>query len=316
MSQNTTIGLRSAWYIYGANIKQNETADLLGLSRSKVNRLLSYAKETEQISYTIDGNPNTLLNLERKLCQMFSLNSCIVCETDLAPSSYHTLGGDPLMEAGAHKLQSMISHLSKPEIGLGKSRTISAVAEHLQLPYSQYYAWIALHGCLSANLETNPFEIIEDICKKAGGEGYLVPVPAIARTRSEANSALKRQGTSSIMSLATNASMYAFSIGTINDTEHMKNILGLNEQEIANLKTQGAVGDILGHFINENGKPVTGKNVPIALALDLSSLKQKSSLVIAGGKAKSMAIRAALRGGYISDLVIDSDTAAAIITES
>ena len=76
----------------------------------------------------------------------------------------------------------------------------------------------------------------------------------------------------------------------------------------------GAVGALLGRFIDDSGGEMTGYTHDRMLGLSLDELRRIPNRVcIAGGKNKFAAILATLRGGFVTDLVIDLPTAEMLI---
>ena len=311
--KDKSLSLRAAWYTYGAGLKQNQVADLLQESRPKVNRMLTSARNNGFISYSVEGDPQRLLELEACFMQRYSLKSCFITRSPDPAESLSELGGEALIEAGVYQFQNLMSNLAIQTVGLGKGRTIRELSKRLNLPYSDNYTWVALQGCLGISHETNPFDIIEDLCGSFGGEGYLLPLAAIERSAEEAKRALQRHGISGVLSLAKSAKLKVLGVGAINNTPHLSKIFGLENHEIARLKQAGAVGDILGNFIDKEGQVIVSADCPTALAIPLSELNAGHSLVIAGGLEKTDVLRAALKGGYITDLVTDIASAEHIL---
>lgn len=312
--KDNSLPLRAAWYTYGAGFKQNQVADLLNQSRPKINRMLTSAKKDGFISYSVEGEPQKSLEIESSLIERYSLKSCFVTRAPDPTESLCELGGLAIIEAGVHQFQALMSSLSIKTVGLGKGRTIRELSKRLSLPYSDDYTWVALQGCLGISFETNPFDIIEDLSVSVGGEGYLLPLAAIERCEHKAKSALLRDDISEVLSLAGSAKLKVFGIGAINNTPHLSEIFGLEQSEIESIKHTGAVGDVLGNFIDRNGCLIHSVDCPSALSIPLNELTLSRSLVIAGGVQKVDAIRAALKGGYISDLITDIETAELILS--
>ena len=311
--KDKSLSLRAAWYTYGAGLKQNQVADLLQESRPKINRMLTAARNSGFISYSVEGDPQHLLELEASLMQRYCLKSCFITRSPDPGESLCELGGQAVIEAGVHQFQTLMSKLAIQTVGLGKGRTIRELSTRLSLPYNDDYTWVALQGCLGISHETNPFDIIEDLCDSLGGEGYLLPLAAIARSAHEAKLALQRHGISDVLHMAKSAKLKVLGVGAINNTPHLSEIFGLVPHEITLLKHAGAVGDILGNFIDKEGQIIVSADCPTALAIPLSELSSHRSLVIAGGLQKTEVLRASLKGGYITDLVTDIESAAHIL---
>ena len=88
----------------------------------------------------------------------------------------------------------------------------------------------------------------------------------------------------------------------------------LNEGELTVLKMQGAVGDVLNHFMDKDGNLIQTEIEDRVISTDLDKLRQLKNVVgVAGGKDKVTAIKAVLNGGYLNVLITDSDTAAELL---
>jgi DNA-binding transcriptional regulator LsrR (DeoR family) len=73
------------------------------------------------------------------------------------------------------------------------------------------------------------------------------------------------------------------------------------------------VGDVLSHFINDRGEPVSSDLEARTISTSLDTLKQLENVIgVAAGRNKVGAIRAALRGGYLDVLITDEETGLAL----
>ena len=66
-------------------------------------------------------------------------------------------------------------------------------------------------------------------------------------------------------------------------------------------------------LLDKGSQIIVSADCPTALAIPLSELSSHRSLVIAGGLQKTEVLRASLKGGYITDLVTDIESAAHIL---
>ena len=73
---------------------------------------------------------------------------------------------------------------------------------------------------------------------------------------------------------------------------------------------KGAVGDIICHFIDKDGRLVDTEIDSRLISIPLQTLSQLKNVIgVAAGKHKVSAIAAALKGNYLDILVTDEDTA-------
>src|SRR5687767_6533247 len=64
---------RAAWYYYNDGLTQNEVADMLGVSRIKVSRLLEKGRQTGLIELRINAPHAGCLTLQKQLISAFGL---------------------------------------------------------------------------------------------------------------------------------------------------------------------------------------------------------------------------------------------------
>jgi DNA-binding transcriptional regulator LsrR (DeoR family) len=87
-----------------------------------------------------------------------------------------------------------------------------------------------------------------------------------------------------------------------------------SEEELDTLRRNGAIGDILLHFFDEDGIPVKSFLDNRVISMKLNQLRNvERSIGVAGGKRKLKAIRASLRGKWINILITDNHTAKELI---
>ncbi|WP_433977464.1 sugar-binding domain-containing protein [Erwinia sp. E_sp_B01_9] len=89
----------------------------------------------------------------------------------------------------------------------------------------------------------------------------------------------------------------------------------IQEDEIRDISASGAVGEILGHFIDKKGYQVTTPLTSRTVAVSLGPNHRERIVAIAGGPGKIEAIRAVLKGGILHGLITDELTAEALLTE-
>ena len=90
-----------------------------------------------------------------------------------------------------------------------------------------------------------------------------------------------------------------------------------DEDIVRDLQARGAVGDIMGHFFDLQGRPVACELDDRLIALSLDQLQAIPTVVaVAGGLEKAGAILGALRGSHAQVLITDMETARAVLEKS
>ena len=110
--------------------------------------------------------------------------------------------------------------------------------------------------------------------------------------------------------------MVIIGIGTLMSEAFLKSGY-VSKNDVSTLKKSGAVGDVLNHFLDINGK-ICYKNLEDRLIVispeDLKKVPYK--VAIAGGKSKAEIILGAIRGNYINILITDQEAAEKILKMS
>lgn len=308
-----SLAARAAWLSYIGGYTQQQIADRLHISQTKAHRLIAEALRRGLVKVFVQGVPSECTALEEALCQSFGLISCAV-----APSLRAGKGGGPdpfaaVGAAGARFLHHFLSDGAARVLGVGKGRTLAAVVAHLPEIARPDLRIVAVSGSLNRNLAANPLDIVLKLAERTGGQGYFLPVPYLAATEAEKRVLLAQKSVEDMLHLARQADLLLVGIGSLEADAHLRQIGMVSDAEWAELKAQGAVGDLMGSFIDSQGRPVAAGVNRLGMGLALGDLKSRRVAAAAGGAGKARAILAALRTGVISDLILDEEAAAQVV---
>jgi DNA-binding transcriptional regulator LsrR (DeoR family) len=139
---------------------------------------------------------------------------------------------------------------------------------------------------------------------------HLIPAPLLASSVEMAQAIRKENSVNEVFRMAHLASFTVVGIGGLHEKSTIFSTGTLNNNDLLFLKMKGAVGDILSHFINKDGKLVDNSIEDRLIAQSLETLKTFPNVIgVAAGASKVNAISAALRGQYLDVLITDVDTA-------
>lgn len=123
-------------------------------------------------------------------------------------------------------------------------------------------------------------------------------------------------GIAEVFSRARSLDMAVLSVGELTPRSVFSEYRLLTRDEIASLEAAGAVGDLLGHFIDAEGNVIDHPVNRRVLAVDPVSLRGTRQIVLAsGGWHKLTAIRAALRLLRPTVLIVNEVVAERLATE-
>lgn len=303
MNYEDSLIVKTAWYYYIENMTQQKISEKLGISRMKVIKLLEKARQNGVIQFKISQERSHHLQAEQELIRRWNLKDAFVVPS--APDS--SCINDTVAKAAAMYINDRISENTYINIGYGD--TLGRVLNHLATLTEAPVSAVSLTGGVSYYLP-NTFSSIFN------AKLFLYPAPLIVSTKELCSAMQKEPSMQEISRMVNLASMTVVSIGGINeDATIIKNGI-FNKNDFLYLSMQGAVGDILSHFIDKEGNPVQTDIDERLLSTPLSTLRTLPNVIgVAAGDSKLKAIGASLKGGYLNTLITDERTALSLIEE-
>lgn len=304
------LAARAAWLSYIGGYTQSEIAKRLDVSSVKAHRLINQAEKAGLVRVFIEGVPAECVELEEFFINRFKLASCTVAPLLGADED----GQDPLSlydavgVAAARQLHNLLGSGKPLTIGVGKGRSLAAMVRHMPHAHRPDLKFVAVSGSLTRNLSANPFDVVHKLVERTEGEGYFLPVPYVASSIAE-KKLLQAQGSvQEMLQMARKADLYIIGIGAIGDealvNAHIRQVRMISDVEWRELRKAHAVGDIMGSFVDIDGKPVKSNLNKQALGLSPDDLRGHKVIAVVGGSGKGKAVLAALRTNVITDLVI------------
>ena len=146
---------------------------------------------------------------------------------------------------------------------------------------------------------------------------YLIPSPLLLSSQKLRDSMRQEPVVEEVYRMIPLSRMSVIGIGSMSrEATILKNGV-LNENDFTILKLQGAVGDLLSHFVDREGKLISVEQDRQLMSTSLEDLRMLENVIgVAGGLSKVDAILAALRGGYVDILITDEETAQALLEQS
>ncbi|MBC8037053.1 MAG: sugar-binding transcriptional regulator [Rhizobiales bacterium] len=298
---------RVAWYYFIGGLTQKEIADKVGITRLRVNRIIGQVRGEGLVHTTLRLPLADCIELQEQLRRKFALEEVVVIPALDDPDENRRLVG----EAAGTLLNNLLT--DGKGIGVGWGRTLSAAAKRMT-HRSAGSTWVAtLMGGLTRGSGINTFEVATEFARNIGGECYYLTAPIYCPSPESRETLMTHDGLIQSMRRARGAHYALVSSGDLTE----KSLLASTQtvvESVKTLKRAGAVGDLLGIFLDEQGNPVAHELNERVIALDPAGLRAIPKAILAsGGQHKVKIVRAILLGGYVKWLVTDQKVASSLL---
>ncbi|APX25345.1 MAG: DNA-binding transcriptional regulator [Rhodobacteraceae bacterium] len=303
------IAARAAWLYYVGGLRQDQIAQELGISRQRAQRMVARAMAEGLVRVRIDHPIAECLDLERALRRKFGLSRARVAPR-LGP------GHDALRAIApfaAPEVERIFREETPKLVGLGTGRTLRAVIEEMQTISAKQHKMVSLIGNVSPDGSASFYEVIMRAADKTGAPHYPMSVPVVARDAEEFAIYRALPHVQALRKLAAQADITIVGIGQMADDAPLFVDGFITEGELKSVQQAGAAGELCGYIFDSDGQyldhPVNdfmvGCRVPV---------NDNPVMCIGGGVSKIKALRAALKGNLIDELITDELTAAELIS--
>lgn len=310
--EDELLAVRAAELYYQDGKSQAEIAALLDVNRWKVGRALAAARDHGIVRIEIIHPRARRLPLERELRQAFGLQDAVVVPSSADEAAIAqrvaTAAGDYLA-----KLRP-VPHT----LGISWGRTLQQVAEALPDEWAGGVEVVQINGGVTVNRRTGMASATATtIAQKANGTVTLLPSPAILEQATTRRAIEDDRLVAGILETARHADALIFSVGPVDSSSVLVSGGYMSAAAMSSLAEKGAVGDVLGRYIDADGHIVDHELDERTLGLTLDDLRAaKTAIVVASGVAKRAACRAVVANRYCSVLVTDEDTANELLQEA
>lgn len=315
--------VRAAWFYYVGGLNQEQTAGRLGVTRARVNKMLSEARDSGLVSISIDHQRVGMLPFEDRLRMTYGLDFCISTPAfgfqdakDADTEVRKQIAFRAVGVAAANHLKSLLSESETVTIGTGWGRTIEQMTLQLAGVRAPHARFISIMGSLTANSAYNPFEVVHALARRTGGEGFFLPVPFIADSIEDKKVLLSQRSVVKAMEIARSASVCFISAGELTEDSLLRRQGMISRAELESLRKCGAIGDTNGIFFDSEGMQVDHDLNKRTIALGFEELKQMPVILLIAGQDKASAAKGLLKSGIINGLIIDGDAAEALVALS
>ena len=304
------IRVRACWLYYMEALTQAAIAERLGTTRLRVNRFLMEARASGLVGITINSPLASCVLLEQRLVQECGLDQAIVVPTPADPELISGMIG----RAAAEQLSGRVDNVPTGTVSVGWGATLRETIRHVrpaQYPALQVTSMI---GGLTFGFDLNTFEIASELARRWNAQCHYLAAPIYAGSRHSHDTILAQDVFEEAFARVRKSDVAVFSVGDLSRRSLLIRNGLPTDVTAEELGEAGAVGDLLGQFLNADGQLIQHSINDRVIALPIAALADIPTVILAsGGLNKAPIIAAVLRAGLIDVLVSDEATVAAAL---
>jgi DNA-binding transcriptional regulator LsrR (DeoR family) len=294
-------------------MRQADIARHMRISQASVSRMLKRAEDEEIVRTTVVAPLGTYAELELDLRHEFALVEAIVveCSEDRTGAIMARIG-----EAAAHFLETTLQ--TDEIIGVSSwSETILKMVDNIHPTKcgKARYVVQTLGGIGDPTVQIHANQLTTRLARLTGAEAHLLNAPGVAQSREGKLILLGDPFVRETMELFGQITLAIVGIGAMEPSNMLARSGNIfTSREIAAIRDAGGVGDMSLRFFNSDGRIVKTPLDDRVIGMALEELQGVDRvLALAGGQAKTEAIRGALRTGVIDILITDKFTAERLV---
>lgn len=297
---------------YYSGLTKTEIASRLGISRFSVTRLLDQARREGIVRIQIVEPLDTFLELEEELERRFGLLQAVVVKP--VDSSYQAI-----LEAVGRATAARIKDFLRngDVLGITWGETVNEVVKALPPSLDVKMKVVQIVGGLDQiAIDVNAQDLVHRMASTCRAKSYVLHAPAMVSSPAARETLLGDSGIQQTFSMFDKVTVALSGIGTL-ARRNVSNYVRagyVSDEDLVRLRERQAVGDIFAHFIDLQGRICDADLEERILGMSVDQLRRvRTSIGVAGGAHKTLAVLAALRGRLINVLITDNTTAQEVL---
>ncbi len=299
------------YYLDG--LGQSEIAQIHGVSRSKVSRMITEARRRGIVRISVDEYDPRDRELENALKTRFNLEHAIVVRNmgGAESSARHTVG-----YFAAASVAEWIAR--QQTVGVAGGRTLGALVQAMEMRSEgrgpQVVQLMGMIGASPSSIDAS--ELCRTLATRFHGVVRTISAPAFVEGPRVRDLFLSHNQIRAVWETFSSIDIALVGVGTLDESVFVEREV-LDSDELDQLRASGAVGEICGRFFDADGRECATPYRDRVVSIGLDALREsKEVIAVTTGSQRRAAVRAALRGGIVHSLIIDDAGATAILGDA
>lgn len=303
---NQQLMVRASWLYHVEGLTQAQIAERMLLTRRKVNELLAAALDQGVVKISFNSPLTANVELEAEVRRRFALTDVVIVPTPEDANQMPTVIG----RAAAMFLERLIQASEPASLGVGWGATLRETVHNMAPANVPDVKVRSMMGGLTRGSEINTFEIVRRFAKVLNAQCHYLAAPIYADDPASRDMIVAQTFFNRLLREATSVEVSILSVGDVSP-KSLQVRYGLpTGTDISSLIDAGAVGDLLGRYLDRKGREIDHPLNRQVISPELAEYRQIPNRIIAsGGEHKRNILKACLSAGLASIFITDAETA-------
>jgi DNA-binding transcriptional regulator LsrR (DeoR family) len=303
--------LLTLYYTEGKS--QKEIAGALGLSVTKVNRLLKQAREQGWVEITIRVPHQNVFDLENRLQTL-----CGIPEAVVVPALTEDTGLT-LQAVGRVAAEYLLQHLRDGDtICISGGKALYSIVQALESKRRYDVCVVPATGGVQGRHYTDVNYLAAELAGRLGGKAYQFHAPIFVDTPDEKETLMSLRQISEVLDVARHAQIALVGVGSIiPDSPSYFDLTSLSADDRQKIiEEEHGSGEIFARIYDVGGQPCAPQYNRRVVGLSLEELHSiPVTIGVAATEQKILPICGALRGRYLKTLITDETAARGVLDQ-
>ena len=310
---------RIATMYYERRLNQRRIAEQLGLSQARVSRLLKQAETLGIVRITVHVPEGVHAGIEEALEARYGLDELIVVEVADADALNDDQLNQSMSSTVAAYLELVVPSFETIGVSSWSSALMAAVNAMRPAGPGETKSIVQVMGGLGfASAQVFATRLTERLAQLSKAEAIFMLAPGVVSSQATKAAMLTDPSCRQALDRFDQLSALLMGIGAIPPSRMLRaagNVF--NVQDLTDLRDAGAVGDVCLRYFDADCRHVPTAFDERVLGIGVGQIRRtRRRIAVAGGARKFGAIRAALRGQWVTTLITDLHTAEQLLAHS
>lgn len=294
------------WHYYVNEMTQAEIAKTLGATRLRVNQAIRRARSSGMVKIEIDSPLLPRLELQDRIKKQFGLNRVLIAPSHPDRYDYHAPTGAALASYMSERLRSG----GWGRIGVSWGLTLQFAIDRIVQQSHPKLEVISMIGGTNHGESFNVFGIASGLAQRLGASYSLLAAPVFLAPQVDRATFLTQQSFAEHFEKLARLDVAVLTASNISKLSYLIRTglpAGIDADALIDA---GAIGDVVGRFLDDAGRVVTTPLDGCIVGIELEALRQTPERILAAaGPHKAAIIRAVLLARLANVLITDDVTA-------